>query len=434
MQLPLYYGMFFSVAVTSYVSWRAGFSYGELFQMMWNGIRECYSIFVIIMLMGSLISLWMSSGMVPTMIYYGFGYLKQVNYVLASFLISALVSFIMGTALGTVSTVGMALLGIGKGLMIPPPLLLGSIISGAFVADKLSPMAGLVNLTLNTTKTNYKDYAKSNLITFIPTLLLTISIYYFLGSSYTAQINADILAMYQKNIQTHFYVTPYFLIFPATLIIMAMLGIKIIPNMSFGVLGGVFFSYIFQKLTFLEIGKIVLWGYRAVTEMSELNQVLKGGGILPMVEVILIVAGAVALNSLFEGTEMVMPIFHRIVGNIKTIRQLVFKAGMLSIGLTTITCDQTVGILLPGRFLQNKYEEMGLDRVALARTISDTGTIIAPLIPWNVNAIIAGVITGISAIEYGPYAVLCYIAPIITFMVACLPPAVGKWKHKASIS
>jgi len=70
---------------------------------------------------------------------------------------------------------------------------------------------------------------------------------------------------------------------------------------------------------------------------------------------------------------------------------------------------------------------MGLDRSILARTISDTGTIIAPLMFWNVNAIIIYGITGISAISYAPYGVLCYICPLVTAISSLfLAKSVGK--------
>jgi len=93
---------------------------------------------------------------------------------------------------------------------------------------------------------------------------------------------------------------------------------------------------------------------------------------------------------------------------------LIVKTGVLSTFLNVITCDQTVGILVPAKFAAEKYDDMGLDRSILARTISDTGTIIAPLMFWNVNAIIIYGITRISAISYAPYGVLCYICPLVT--------------------
>jgi len=55
----------------------------------------------------------------------------------------------------------------------------------------------------------------------------------------------------------------------------------------------------------------------------------------------------------------------------------------------------------------------------LARTISDTGTIIAPLMPWNVNALIIGTVVGVTS-GYAIFAVLCYISPIITLIIGSI--------------
>jgi len=61
-----------------------------------------------------------------------------------------------------------------------------------------------------------------------------------------------------------------------------------------------------------------------------------------------------------------------------------------------------------------------VEGTVLARTISDTGTIIAPLFPWNVNALIIGMISGISAVNYWPYALLCFISTLMTLIIASL--------------
>lgn len=52
------------------------------------------------------------------------------------------------------------------------------------------------------------------------------------------------------------------------------------------------------------------------------------------------------------------------------------------------------------------------------RTISDTGIIIVPIIPWNFNSIIIRLVTGVSCLSYAPYAVLCFFFPIITILLA----------------
>ena len=41
-----------------------------------------------------------------------------------------------------------ALFGIGRGFGVPEHILLGAIVSGAFVSDKISPVSALTNLTI----------------------------------------------------------------------------------------------------------------------------------------------------------------------------------------------------------------------------------------------------------------------------------------------
>jgi NhaC family Na+:H+ antiporter len=135
-----------------------------------------------------------------------------------------------------------------------------------------------------------------------------------------------------------------------------------------------------------------------------------------MIEVVFIVMGAIALSSLLEGTGLIERVMRKVIEATNNKGSLIINTGIISSILTIVTCDQTMGIVLPGRLLRHKYDELHLKRGILARTISDTGTIIAPLMPWNINALIISVIVG-SAIVYQPYAVLCYISPMVTLGV-----------------
>ncbi len=139
-----------------------------------------------------------------------------------------------------------------------------------------------------------------------------------------------------------------------------------------------------------------------------------------MLEVLLIVSFAIILNALLMSGDILTPLFSEFLKNTKTRFSLILKTGIISILLTSLTCDQTVGIIVPGEMLQSKYKDLKIKKEILARTISDTGTIIAPLEFWNVNALIILGITGISALEYAPFAVLCYIAPVVSFLFAKL--------------
>jgi NhaC family Na+:H+ antiporter len=156
-----------------------------------------------------------------------------------------------------------------------------------------------------------------------------------------------------------------------------------------------------------------MFGYHANTPSQKLNELLVSGGIVSMIEVVLIVMGAIALSSLLEGTGLIEEVMSKVINVTNNRGSLIINTGIISSILTIVTCDQTMGIVLPGRLMRHKYDELKLNRGILARTISDTGTIIAPLMPWNVNALIITVIVGAS-IPYQQYAVLCYISPLVT--------------------
>lgn len=414
--ISIFYGFFLSIMVTSIMLNGHGFNSRALLKIVGGGLKECSSLYIFILLIGGTISVWLSSGVVPAMIYYGLQYMMGFNFLLASFIISSIAALFMGTAVGTLSTIGVALMGIGRGFGLPPHILLGSIVSGSFLADKLSPISGLLNLTLVSTKTNYRSAALSMLKTLIPVYLITAIIYYYIGYKYTITVGTDSLLQYQGALRDGFLLTPWLLVLPVITVILSIIGLKPLYTISLGLVGGVFFSGMVQRLPIGLIINSIVWGYRGNTASPELNRILFSGGVSSMVEVVFIVAGAIALSSLFEGTGLIKPLISKIVSSIRSEGELIRKTGMVSSFLTIITCDQTVGIVMPGRVFKDKYQQLGVESHVLARTISDTGTIIAPLFPWNVNALIIGMITGVSALSYGPYAILCYIFPIFTLL------------------
>ncbi|WP_034601191.1 Na+/H+ antiporter NhaC family protein [Clostridiisalibacter paucivorans] len=414
-KLSLFYGFYVSIIVTYITFLKEGYSNGELVKMIKEGVISCWSVFAIIVLMGAMISMWIASGVVPTMIYYGLEYISRFNFLLMAFLITSMTSIFMGTALGTVSTIGIALMGIGMGLTIPNYILLGAIVSGAFIADKISPMSALVNLNLKTTEITYKYGIIQMLKTTIPTLIVTSLLYYFLGREYGNTIDIDRVNMIKEFMEGYFEINPILLLFPTLVVFLAILGIKVVNNMILGTVAGAGIAILYQGFTLNQIINHILWGF-SMDSSGELSSILKGGGIISMAEVLITVLGVVILSSLLDGANIVSPIIIKVTQNIRNKGALIARTGILSALLTTMTCDQTIGIIIPGKMLKEKFKNMDLSTGILARTISDTGSIVAPLAPWNVNSIVIASLTGIATFKYAPYAIFCYIAPIVTIL------------------
>jgi len=356
---------------------------------------------------------------VPTMLYYGLKYMQGTNFLFATFVLTSIVSIFMGTAFGTISCVGIALLGLSKIFGIPNYILLGAIVSGAFIADKISPISSLFNLTLETVKISYKEALMSILKTLLPTYFVSGLLYYFIGKKYSIVLVNSNIDNFISAINRSFVVSPLLLLLPVSIIIMSFLGMKMVKSVSLALIAGIIVSISLQKANFNDIIIAIFNGYRVNTNSVDLNTVLVSGGVVSMVSIILIITGAISLSSIFQETGLLVPIIKRITSRIKSHEELILKTGLISSALTTIS-DQSVGIILPGKLLRDKYRELGIDNTTLARTITDTGTVIAPLIPWNVNSLFIFITTGIPTVSYAPYTVLCYVSPMITFIFAYL--------------
>ena len=104
-------------------------------------IASCTPAIIILLLIGAIGGTWMVAGIVPTMIYYGMQIIQPEVFLVSSSVLCALVSLMIGSSWTTVATIGLALMGIGKAHGFDDGWIAGSIITGAYFGDKLSPLS-----------------------------------------------------------------------------------------------------------------------------------------------------------------------------------------------------------------------------------------------------------------------------------------------------
>ena len=140
--IPMLLGVF----VAAVVGYKAGFSWDAIQAGMLKGISNSLQAIVILFIIGILIGVWILSGVVPTLLFYGLKILNPTIFLVATVLICAVTSLATGTSWGTTGTIGVALMGIGAGLGFPLPVVAGAVLSGAYFGDKMSPLSDTTNL------------------------------------------------------------------------------------------------------------------------------------------------------------------------------------------------------------------------------------------------------------------------------------------------
>jgi NhaC family Na+:H+ antiporter len=247
--------LLFSTCVAMFIGWRLGFSWKSMFEGVTSAIHSALPAMIILLLIGALAGTWLISGIVPTMIYYGLKILNPTFFLVSACIISAIVSLATGSSWSTIATVGVALLGIGQAMDVHSGLIAGSIISGAYFGDKMSPMSDTTNLAPAVAGTDLFTHIRYMLLTTIPSLLITLLIFLIIGFTLKTSTDEANVSYILDTLESSFTITPWLFIVPILVIVLIIRKVEAIPSLFFGALIGGVFAIIFQPEIIKDLGQ-----------------------------------------------------------------------------------------------------------------------------------------------------------------------------------
>jgi len=413
--------MLFGAAFAAVMALRLGYSWQDIEQGMINGITQALQSVIILAIIGVLIGVWLLSGVVPSMIYYGLKIISPSIFLVATVIICSITSLATGTSWGTAGTIGIALMGVAQGLGIPAPIAAGAIISGAYFGDKMSPLSDTTNLAPAMAGTDVFTHAKfmirSNSITYAITLIFFLVI----GFKYAGS-GADLSAIeqIQNGLQANFNISPILLLPPIVVIVLVAKKVPAIPGIFIGAVLGMIFAPIFQGANFGDILSASYSGYVSQTGIEAIDELLTAGGFQSMLYSISLTIIAMMFGGIMEKTGQLEVIVNALLRRVKSVGGLVaLTAGTCVISNATMP-EQYISIVVPGRMYSKAYREKGLHPKTLSNVLESSGTLTSPLIPWNTcGAFLKGVL-GVSTTAYAKWAIMNYLTPIVVIILACL--------------
>lgn len=411
--IPMLMGSLFA----SLTAFRAGYKWDELESGMIEGITQALQAVIILSIVGALIGVWIEAGVVPTMIYFGLKVLSPRYFLVASLLICSITSMATGTSWGTAGTMGIALIGIGKGLGIPAPMVAGAVVSGAYFGDKMSPLSDTTNLAPAMAGTDVFTHVKHMIYTTGVTYVIAFVLYLVLGFKYGSGV-ADIsnINEIQAALSGLFNLNVFLLLPPLVVITCVALKVPAIPGLVIGILLGAVEGFIFQGSNFGQMITAAYSGFVSETGNIMIDDLLTTGGLTGMMYSVSLTIIAMMYGGIMEKTGQLEVILQSLLRYIKTAGALIFSTILTCIGSNMILPEQYISIVVPGRMYKNAYEEMGLHPKNLSRALEDGGTITSALVPWNTcGAFLTGVLQ-VPTVAYAPWAFLNYINPIVSII------------------
>jgi len=405
------------VIVAALVGLRAGFSYKEIETGMLNGITNSLQAIVILAIIGILIGVWILSGVVPTLLFYGLKILHPSIFLPATLIICSITSLATGTSWGTSGTIGIALIGIGQGLGFPLPVVAGAVLSGAYFGDKMSPLSDTTNMAPAMVGTDLYTHIKHMFYTtgvsYAITLVIEIALGFFYGGG---QTNLESVNQILTGIQSQFTINPLLLIPPVIVLVLAFKKIPAVPGIVVGILAAGILGMIFQRNNFGNLLSAAYSGYTSNSGIEAVDNLLTKGGFSSMMYTISLVICAMMYGGIMEKTNQLRVVVKVILKKAETTGSLITATILTAIGCNMILCDQYMSIVMTGKMYAQSYKDKGLHPKNLSRAIEDSATVTANLVPWNSGGAYQAATLGVPTIVYLPFNFFCWITPIVSML------------------
>ena len=344
-----------------------------LIKKSFEGVLTVKNILLVFILIGMITALWRASGTIAFIVYMGSKLISPSILILLTFLLCSILSFLIGTSLGAAATMGVICVSIGKAMGISPYYLGGAVLSGIYFGDRCSPMSTSALLITELTKTNLYTNIKLMLKTSIIPFVTTCLFYLFLGlKSSTSPVSIDATNIFKENYNLNIVV-----IVPAILIIiLSLFKVNVKKTMLVSIVISFIIAMFFQKESVTSLINYCVYGFHHSNK--KLNSMMKGGGILSMLNVGLIVAISSSYSGIFKETKMLV-LMKKYLKEFSKKTSNYFVIFLSSIISGAIACNQSLGIILTYELC----EELE-DKQNMAIILENTIVLLAGLIPWNI--------------------------------------------------
>ena len=433
--------------LTAFLGVRKGLSWTALEKAAVQAISSAMVAILILLMVGALIGVWISSGVIPTIIYYGSLVLEPSVFYVASLLLCAIVSVSIGSSWTTAGTVGIALISIAGAMGLSLEMTAGAAISGAYFGDKLSPLSDTTNLASGLSGTELFTHIRFLLWTTIPAFVIAVVFFTAISLSVTDVVPAEEMEAMRSTLTQEFSINGLLFIPLICMFLLALRRIPALVSIFLSILVGAVMGALFQSVS-VETPSVLIvagehvrqyWlaaatGFEFQSGNASLDDLLSRGGMVSMLTTIWLIISAMFFSGMMERTGVLQRLLVAILTLFKKDGHLISGAGVTAIAANIITSDQYMSIVLTSRMYSDEFKRKGLDPANLSRVVEDNGTVTSPLVPWNTcGAFMAGTL-GVATLAYLPYCIFNLMSPLVSHAYAATGFKIVKLEPETAVS
>ncbi|MDC4233923.1 hypothetical protein M3T53_09475 [Actinomyces sp. B33] len=401
-----------------------GFTFDQITEKM--GARTLTALTAIWMLMsiGLLIGSWTASGTIPMLVYWGMEIINPAWIYLVAFLITSVFSLATGTSWGSAGTIGVVLIAVGTATGAHMGLLAAAIIGGAYFGDKMSPLSDTTNMAAMGAQIPVYDHVRSMLNTTGPSYLVAAALYGAAGFIVPASTNTDIsqfTAPTADALSGAFDFNLLVLIPILVVIVGAIWRKPPLPTLFFSIASAALIAVLVQGTSFTDLISTLMNGFTpefladggaALNEQAE--AIVTRGGLYSMASAVCITLFVFMFIGAMDVLNSMEVVVNRAFSWAKSRRSVILSSLVASAFVNGFSSNQYATAFIVGTAFGPKYDEAGVPRKVLSRSIEDYGTFIEPMLPWTTTGIYMVTTLGVAYVDYLPFMFL----QIINFIIA----------------
>ena len=403
--------LFWALALTFLALVLCGLRRGKTLRELRTMVRrELPGVFIVIRILcyvGLLTGLWRSSGTIAFFIWYGMRIIPPQLFLLLAFVLSALLSYAIGTSFGVTSTAGVMLIALARAGGVPVPIAAGVILSGVYFGDRGAPTSSCAAMNAAITKTDHYGNVRRMLKTAALPILLTLIVYTVLSlRNPITRVDTALLTALEER-----FTISWPLILPALImLLLPLLKLPIRLCMGISALSAFALSVFVQRMGLLDALRAAILGY---APGGVLESVLSGGGLLSMVSTMLLLLFAAGCTGIIDGLRLLSPAQDALARLSRRIGRFpaICVASLLS---AMIFCNQTIALVFCRELMESTYLAQGTTREELAEDIACSVVTLSGLVPWCIACSVPLTMLG-APFAAIPYACFLYLVPLCYF-------------------
>lgn len=289
------------------------------------------------------------------------------------FLTACIISFSVGTSVGTIVAVMPVAVGIASDTGISIPFIAGIVVGGAFFGDNLSFISDTTLAATKALGVKMRDKFKANFLVVLPAVLVTLAIYVIAGLS----ANIEVPAVTRPDAAL---LIPYILV-----IVLALCGLGVIKILCIGIVSCCLTGVLTGASSWLLLGGYAWEGVKSMRDV--IIVAVLAGGILSMIK---------GLGWFDRFTEALRKVVHSRRGALASIAAIVSVTNVM-------TANNTVAIISVGGIASDIADNYGLNHRQTAGVLDMFSCLVQSLLPYGAQLLMASSFADISPMAIIPF-------------------------------